>query len=95
MNPVVCCSEVHEHFVMIPEAIQKYIREVKDELFMLRDWSESELPAEEKISFFRETRHAFGRTALLLSGGGSLGTFHLVSSVSRHSVLPSSGHLAS
>jgi len=33
---------------------------------------------EEKLSFFRETRHAFGRTALLLSGGGSLGSFHLV-----------------
>lgn len=25
----------------------------------------------------RETRHAFGRTALLLSGGGSYGTFHM------------------
>jgi TAG lipase/steryl ester hydrolase/phospholipase A2/LPA acyltransferase len=35
---------------------------------------------EEKLSFFRETRHAFGRTALLLSGGGGLGSFHLVSS---------------
>ena len=25
----------------------------------------------------QETRHAYGRTALLLSGGGSLGSFHL------------------
>jgi hypothetical protein len=25
----------------------------------------------------RETRHAFGRTALVLSGGGSFGAFHL------------------
>lgn len=30
------------------------------------------------MSFFRVTRHTFGRTALLLSGGGGLGTFHLV-----------------
>ncbi len=29
--------------------------------------------------FFREVRHAYGRTALLLSGGGSLGSFHIVS----------------
>jgi hypothetical protein len=27
----------------------------------------------------REVRHAYGRTALLLSGGGSLGSFHIVS----------------
>lgn len=33
---------------------------------------------DEKLNFFRETRHAFGRTALLLSGGGGLGSFHLV-----------------
>jgi hypothetical protein len=31
-----------------------------------------------KLSFFQETRHAFGRSALVLSGGGALGAFHLV-----------------
>lgn len=40
-------------------------------------WKQDELPAEEKLAFFRETRHTFGRTALLLSGGGGLGTFHI------------------
>lgn len=34
---------------------------------------------EEKLAFFKETRHAYGRTALLLSGGGGLGSFHIVS----------------
>ncbi|KAL6767705.1 TAGL1C [Auxenochlorella protothecoides x Auxenochlorella symbiontica] len=29
-----------------------------------------------KVSFFRELRHAYGRTALVLSGGGSFGFFH-------------------
>lgn len=43
------------------------------------DWPDAGLDMEEKLSFFRETRHAFGRTALLLSGGGGLGSFHLVS----------------
>lgn len=45
----------------------------------LADWPDAGLEMEEKLSFFRETRHAFGRTALLLSGGGGLGSFHLVS----------------
>eukprot|EP00955_Chlamydomonas_euryale_P042509 352337-Chlamydomonas_euryale.AAC.1 len=43
----------------------------------IRDWPEDELPNSEKLAFFRETRHAFGRTALLLSGGGVYGTFHM------------------
>jgi TAG lipase / steryl ester hydrolase / phospholipase A2 / LPA acyltransferase len=30
----------------------------------------------EKLAFFTETRHAYGRSALLLSGGGSLGLLH-------------------
>lgn len=29
------------------------------------------------MAFLRETRHAFGRTALVLSGGGSFGAFHM------------------
>lgn len=32
---------------------------------------------EDKIAFLRESRHAFGRTALVLSGGGSFGAFHM------------------
>jgi TAG lipase/steryl ester hydrolase/phospholipase A2/LPA acyltransferase len=45
---------------------------------------------EEKLSFFRETRHAFGRTALLLSGGGGLGSFHLgvIKALFEHRMLP-------
>jgi len=30
-----------------------------------------------KLAFFNETRHAFGRTALLLSGGAGLGFYHV------------------
>lgn len=70
-------SQLHEHFVVIPEPILKYIKEVKEQLTLLTDWPEPGLNIEEKLSFFRETRHTFGRTALLLSGGGGLGTFHL------------------
>ena len=45
----------------------------------IRDAHASELGHVDKLPFFREVRHTFGRTALLLSGGGSLGTFHMVS----------------
>jgi len=35
------------------------------------------LTTETKLGFFNEVRHSFGRTALLLSGGASLGYYHL------------------
>lgn len=37
---------------------------------------ESELSLCEKIEFFSETRHSFGRTALCLSGGAIMGLYH-------------------
>jgi TAG lipase/steryl ester hydrolase/phospholipase A2/LPA acyltransferase len=38
---------------------------------------ECSLPLHTRIKFFRETRHVFGKTALILSGGGLLGMYHL------------------
>lgn len=35
------------------------------------------IPADVKLAFFNETRHAYGRTALLLSGGAYLGYYHM------------------
>jgi TAG lipase/steryl ester hydrolase/phospholipase A2/LPA acyltransferase len=35
-----------------------------------------DLSIENKLAFFSETRHAFGRSALLLSGGGTLSWYH-------------------
>ena len=32
---------------------------------------------QDKITFFNESRYAYGKTALLLSGGGGLGMYHL------------------
>ena len=44
----------------------------------------------EKLSFFNETRHAFGRSALLLSGGATLGLYHIgvCKSLHENSLLP-------
>lgn len=43
-----------------------------------------------KIEFFGELRHAYGRTALLLSGGGALGLTHLgvIKSLLKNRLLP-------
>jgi NTE family protein len=35
------------------------------------------MPLEEKLSLFRQSEHLFGRPALMLSGGGAFGIFHI------------------
>eukprot|EP01035_Chromulina_nebulosa_P019747 gene19747-25679_t len=52
--------------------------------------SEDDIPSDAKLAFFNETRHAFGRTALLLSGGAALGYYHmgLVKSLWQQQLLP-------
>lgn len=35
------------------------------------------IPTEARLAFFNETRHSYGRTALLLSGGAALGFYHI------------------
>ena len=64
---------------MVPEPIRAYIEEVKEHLQTITMHQDSGLSIPDKLSFLRETRHAFGRTALVLSGGGALGAFHVVS----------------
>jgi TAG lipase/steryl ester hydrolase/phospholipase A2/LPA acyltransferase len=38
---------------------------------------EEPIPTEMRLAFFNETRHSYGRTALLLSGGAALGFYHV------------------
>ena len=49
-----------------------------------------ELSLGNKIAFFNETRHAFGRSALLLSGGGSMGIYHsgVIKSLLQENLMP-------
>lgn len=74
----------------MPRLIKEYIEEVSTQLKMVCDSDSDELPLEEKLAFMHETRHAFGRTALLLSGGASLGSFHVgvVKTLVEHKLLP-------
>ena len=38
---------------------------------------EASIPTDARLAFFNETRHSYGRTALLLSGGAALGFYHV------------------
>lgn len=42
----------------------------------IAELSDAELPFHDKLEFFSESRHAFGRTALCLSGGAFMGLYH-------------------
>lgn len=72
-----CNPDLHKGRLQVPKLIKEYIDEVSTQLRIVCDSDSEELLLEEKLSFMHETRHAFGRTALLLSGGASLGSFHV------------------
>ncbi|WVY97786.1 hypothetical protein V8G54_029937 [Vigna mungo] len=85
-----CNPEVHKGRLQMPRLIKEYIDEVTTQLRMVCNSDSEELALEEKLSFMHETRHAFGRTALLLSGGASLGAFHVgvVKTLVEHKLMP-------
>lgn len=85
-----CNPELHKGRLEVPKLIKEYIEEVSTQLRMVCESDTDELLLEEKLAFVQETRHAFGRTALLLSGGASLGSFHVgvVKTLVEHKLLP-------
>ncbi|KAL9239992.1 hypothetical protein vseg_014259 [Gypsophila vaccaria] len=86
-----CNPELHKGRLQVPKLIKHYIDEVTTQLKMVCHSDDSQdLSLEERLAFMHETRHAFGRTALLLSGGASLGSFHVgvVKTLVEHRLLP-------
>lgn len=60
--------------------IQNYITEVLHCLDYIRSLPAHEtnsLSLEKKIQFFKDTKHSYGQSALILQGGASFGMFHL------------------
>ncbi len=57
--------------------IGKYLDEVESALSFLCDNDFPGFSFQRKLDFFRGTGQAFGRSALMLSGGATLGMFHL------------------
>ena len=70
--------ELYKHtHVGTKRLIDDYITEANGLLNYLCDNEVKELPATEKLLFFKNTGHSFGRSALLLSGGANMGLFHM------------------
>ncbi|MGI9287741.1 MAG: DUF3336 domain-containing protein [Pseudomonadales bacterium] len=56
--------------------IEDYINEVRDALEYLSPRRFKSIPWADRIEFFQRASHCYGRSALMLSGGGTLGYFH-------------------
>ena len=57
--------------------IEQYIDEVDDSLRFLAELDTDEIDVQQKLDFFYRANICFGRSALMLSGGGVLGFYHL------------------
>ena len=57
--------------------VQEYISEVVAVLNYLCDTEFDEFPYSEKLRFFQEVALSYGRSGLMLSGGATLGLFHV------------------
>jgi len=49
-------------------SIENFKKETLKSLDFIANFSEKILPLEKKIEFFSETKHSYGRTALVMSG---------------------------
>ncbi len=57
--------------------IEQYIAEVEDSLRFIAELDSKEISEQQKLDFFYRANICFGRSALMLSGGGVLGFYHL------------------
>src|SRR5688572_29885154 len=57
--------------------VQDYLDTLASTLNHLCDSNLAEFPIEEKTKFFQEVAQSFGRSALVLSGGATMGFFHI------------------
>jgi TAG lipase/steryl ester hydrolase/phospholipase A2/LPA acyltransferase len=70
--------------------IREYVTEVSDALTELCDNNFADFSREQKLKFFHEVALSYGRSALLLSGGATLGLFHVgvVKALHREGLVP-------
>ncbi len=57
--------------------IEAYVDEIVDALEYLAELESESISESEKIDFFYRANHCYGRSALMLSGGGTLGFHHV------------------
>lgn len=70
--------------------IDDYIDTVARALDFICDSDEGVLPHAERLRFFKQTAQSYGRSALMLSGGATLGLFHVgvVKALYREGLMP-------
>lgn len=73
------------------QLIHDYITEISSALEYLAELESPEFPQTSKIKFFGELAQSYGRSALMLSGGATLGLFHVgvVKALYREGLVPS------
>ena len=59
------------------QLIEQYIDEIDDSMRFLAELDDDAISVQEKLDFFYRANVCFGRSALMLSGGGVLGFYHL------------------
>src|SRR3546814_17963939 len=59
------------------QLVTDYTREVASALQWICEMELAELPHAAKLKFFQEIELSFGRSELMLSGGATLGLFHV------------------
>jgi NTE family protein len=57
--------------------IEDYVDEIVDALQYIAELDSDEISLTDKLDFFYRANHCYGRSALMLSGGGILGFYHL------------------
>lgn len=72
------------------QLIVDYGEEVASALLHLADKNNTNISVEEKKDFFHRASQCFGRSALMLSGGGALGNFHggVLKALAQEDLLP-------
>ena len=70
--------------------IDSYLSELVAALDDLEQTAEKEISRQEKLAYFRRAATCFGRSALMFSGAGSLGAFHLgvARELAEHGLIP-------
>ena len=73
------------------DLVTRYINELAGAIEEVAEIDDSVIPFPERLEFFRRASHCFGRSALMLSGGGALGPFHVgvVKALAEQDLLPS------
>ena len=73
------------------DLITTYNQELAEAIAQVGEISDAVIPAAERLEFVQRASHCYGRSALMLSGGGSLGPFHIgvIKALNEQSLLPS------